>query len=183
MQGWLKWDDTHEKQMFGMQHRDDKRENKRPIFLLLPNRWSCLFLFLFFFFFFFWRRAHKAGRLQFGFCFGVLICPSRGQKEGVFSLTCTTIDPHSCRRRWGRERGPLFFFLVFSFINPPSPPLRLLPPLPPPSSPLPNTYPTLSAPLVLLPGVKWRHVFPCTMVYFLDTFNGTTVLLLWRICA
>lgn len=69
------------------------------------------------------------------------------KNESLFSCSCTAVDPHSSRKQ------STFFCLFFLQI------FHLLPP-PPPS--LPNTYPTLSAPLVLLPGVKWRHVFPCT---------------------
>lgn len=67
------------------------------------------------------------------------------KNESLFSCSCNTVDPHSSRKQ-----------STFSSLSS-SPP--------PSSSPsLPNTYPTRSAPLVLLPGVKWRHVFPCTCV-------------------
>lgn len=74
------------------------------------------------------------------------------KNESLFSCSCTTVDPQSSRQQSTFFFVFFFALLLFSFCLKPST-----------SSPsLPNTYPTLSAPLVLLPGVKWRHVFPCT---------------------
>ena len=106
-------------------------------------------------------RAHKAGRFRFpnpGFCFGVLICLSRGQKRTslCFPAHALLLIPHSSWKQ--------FFFLVFLSLKT----LHLLPP-PSSSSPssLPNTYPTLSCPscplarseveTCVFPAPAWRE--------------------------